>query len=98
MGTGRRPVNPGAKAAFATAAFLACAALAPCAAETGAPLRTPDRVASGAVTESRATWNTAVQRITYLSSADNTPQPMMFYKPQADEPRPLLVGLHSWSE
>ena len=63
----------------------------------GVPLRTPARVASGRVTESRGTWNRAVQRITYLSSADNTRQPMMFYTPPADEPRPLLVGLHSWS-
>jgi poly(3-hydroxybutyrate) depolymerase len=63
-----------------------------------APIRTPKRVASGAVTESRGTWNSVVQKITYVSSADNTRQPMMFYKPQANEPRPLLVGLHSWSE
>jgi dipeptidyl aminopeptidase/acylaminoacyl peptidase len=34
----------------------------------------------------------------YESSADNTRQPMMFYKPNVDEPRPLLVALHSWSE
>ena len=39
-----------------------------------------------------------VQSITYVSPADNTRQPMMFYKPQTDEARPLLVGLHSWSE
>jgi len=55
-------------------------------------------VASGEVTEQGGAWNRVVQRITYLSSADNTRQPMMFYKPQGDEPRPLLVGLHSWSE
>ena len=55
-------------------------------------------MASGEVTESGGTWNTAVQSITYLSAADNTRQPMMFYKPQRNEPRPLLVGLHSWSE
>ena len=61
------------------------------------PLKIPERVASGAVTESRGTWNRAVQSITYQSSADNTSQPMMFYKPQRDEPRPLLVALHSWS-
>lgn len=61
------------------------------------PLITPKRVASGEVTESGGGWNRLVQRITYMSSADNTSQPMMFYKPQGDEPRPLLVGLHSWS-
>ncbi len=61
-------------------------------------IKVPERVASGEVTEKGGGWNKAVQRITYLSSADNTRQPMMFYKPQRDEPRPLLVGLHSWSE
>ena len=65
---------------------------------TVAPLRTPERVASGEVTESRGTWNSMVQQIMYVSSADNTRQPMMFYKPNLDEPRPLLVALHSWSE
>ena len=63
----------------------------------GEPLKIPERVSSGAVTESRGTWNSAVQSITYQSSADGTNQPMMFYKPQRDEPRPLLVALHSWS-
>ena len=62
-----------------------------------APLKTPERVASGEVTESGGTWNKAVQSITYVSSADNSRQPMMFYKPQSDDARPLLVGLHSWS-
>lgn len=38
-----------------------------------------------------------MQSINYLSAADNTNQPMMFYKPQVDTPRPLLVALHSWS-
>lgn len=63
-----------------------------------APLKIPERVASGEVTESGGAWNKVVQSITYVSSADNTRQPMMFYKPQRDEPRPLLVALHSWSE
>ena len=61
-------------------------------------LKVPERVAAGQVTESGGTWNSAVQSITYLSAADNTQQPMMFYSPQRNEPRPLLVGLHSWSE
>lgn len=61
------------------------------------PLKIPERVSSGAVTESGGTWNRAVQSITYKSSADDTSQPMMFYKPQRNEPRPLLVALHSWS-
>lgn len=62
-----------------------------------APLKVPDKVSSGEVTEAGGRWSTAVQNITYLSSADNTRQPMMFYKPQTDESRPLLVALHSWS-
>jgi dipeptidyl aminopeptidase/acylaminoacyl peptidase len=49
------------------------------------------------VTESRGTWSKAVQSINYVTAADNTRQPMMFYKPQRDEARPLLVALHSWS-
>ena len=57
----------------------------------------PERVAAGEVTEQGGPWNRAVQRITYLSTADKTRQPMMFYKPKRDEPRPLLVGLHSSS-
>lgn len=60
-------------------------------------LKIPERVGSGAVTESRGAWNKAVQSINYVSAADNTRQPMMFYKPQVDAPRPLLVALHSWS-
>ena len=39
-----------------------------------------------------------VQQIMYVSSADNKRQPMMFYKPNLNEPRPLVVALHSWSE
>jgi len=60
-------------------------------------LKIPERVASGEVTESGGGWNRAVQSINYPSAADNTSQPMMFYKPQVDAPRPLLVALHSWS-
>ena len=60
-------------------------------------LKVPERVASGAVTESGGAWNKAVQSINYVSAADNTRQPMMFYKPEVDTPRPLLVALHSWS-
>ena len=64
---------------------------------TVAPLRVPESVASGKVTESRGTWNSMVKDIRYESSADNTQQPMMFYKPDLNEPRPLVVALHSWS-
>lgn len=37
-----------------------------------------------------------VKRIEYLSSADNTMQPAMFYSPNVKEKRPLLVALHTW--
>jgi len=38
-----------------------------------------------------------VKAIRYLSAADNTEQPALFYAPAGDKPAPLLVGLHSWS-
>lgn len=63
-----------------------------------AQLKIPERVASGSVTETRGSWDKKVQRITYLTSADNTRQPMMFYKPETGEARPLVVALHSWSD
>ena len=43
-------------------------------------------------------WPDAVHEIKYLSKADNTKQPALFYAPtERGKPRPLLVGLHSWS-
>ena len=42
-------------------------------------------------------WPSAVERITYLSSADNTKQPAMFYATATPKPKPLLVALHTWS-
>ena len=43
-------------------------------------------------------WPKQVQEIKYPSMADNTRQPALFYAPTVrGEPRPLLVGLHSWS-
>src|SRR5688572_21835099 len=57
---------------------------------TVAPLRTPERVAAGNVTESGGAWNSVVQQTMYQSSADDTQQPMMFYKPNLNEPRPLV--------
>jgi dipeptidyl aminopeptidase/acylaminoacyl peptidase len=50
------------------------------------------------VTDTRGTWNRAVQDIRYRSSADDTLQPVLFYKPSTAAPRPLLVALHSWSD
>lgn len=37
-----------------------------------------------------------VQEITYLSAADSTQQPAMYYAPETETPAPLLVGLHTW--
>ena len=43
-------------------------------------------------------WPKEVQEIKYPSKADNTRQPALYYAPAGrDEPRPLLVGLHTWS-
>ena len=43
-------------------------------------------------------WPKEVREIKYPSKADNTRQPALFYAPAGrDEPRPLLVGLHTWS-
>lgn len=37
-----------------------------------------------------------VQKVRYISSADNLKEPALFYAPKTDEPVPLLVGLHTW--
>ena len=43
-------------------------------------------------------WPKEVREIKYRSKADNTRQPALFYAPAVrGEPRPLLVGLHTWS-
>ena len=43
-------------------------------------------------------WPDAIREIKYLSKADNTKQPALFYAAtERGKPRPLLVGLHSWS-
>jgi CubicO group peptidase (beta-lactamase class C family) len=44
-----------------------------------------------------AEWPPEVSEIRYLSEADGSFQPAMFYAPKSDEPVPLLVGLHTWS-
>ncbi|WP_170319765.1 alpha/beta hydrolase family protein [Polyangium spumosum] len=46
-------------------------------------------------------WRSRVPRIEEVeitSSLDGTRQRALFYDPGRDEPRPLLVALHSWSE
>jgi len=42
-------------------------------------------------------WPEGVREIDYLSSADNTRQPALFYAPQTGGKKPLLVALHTWS-
>ncbi len=42
-------------------------------------------------------WPAQVKDIQYLSKADNTQQPAMFFTPDSKEKKPLLVALHSWS-
>jgi dipeptidyl aminopeptidase/acylaminoacyl peptidase len=69
----------------------------PGSASIAATLGKPPSVLSGEVSEDRGRWSPQVQRITYASSADHTSQPAMFYKAGGEEPRPLLVALHSWS-
>lgn len=36
-------------------------------------------------------------KVTYLSEADGTMQPALFQKADGDDPRPLVVALHTWS-
>lgn len=42
-------------------------------------------------------WPAHVTEIAITSSADNSPQPAMYYAPAGDQPVPLLVSLHTWS-
>ncbi len=42
-------------------------------------------------------WPAHVTEIAITSSADNSPQPAMYYAPAGDQPAPLLVSLHTWS-
>ena len=42
-------------------------------------------------------WPTQVSQIKYISSADSTFQPALFYRPQMKKAVPLLVALHTWS-
>ncbi len=42
-------------------------------------------------------WSKDIQDIRYLSKADNTEQPALFYNSGSQKKKPLLVGLHTWS-
>lgn len=51
----------------------------------------------GSCAVAKGEWPSAVKEIRYLSRADNTEQPALFYAPPQRKPQPLLVALHSWS-
>ena len=42
-------------------------------------------------------WPKQVNQIKYISSADSTTQPALFYALKTKKPTPLLVTLHTWS-
>jgi hypothetical protein len=44
-----------------------------------------------------AGWPPEVKVIGYRSDADQTMQPALYYDPVGENPKPLLVALHSWS-
>lgn len=44
----------------------------------------------------KLTWPTEVQKVD-IPVTDNTLQPAMWYAPEDSSPKPLLVGLHTWS-
>jgi len=44
-----------------------------------------------------AGWPKKIREIEYISSADSTAQPALFYAPNTKRPVPLLVALHTWS-
>ena len=41
--------------------------------------------------------NNEMKEIRVISSVDGSEEPSLFYAAQGDQPRPLLVGLHTWS-
>lgn len=42
-------------------------------------------------------WTSSFEKVEIHSSADSTLQPAYFRKAQSDEPKPLIVSLHTWS-
>lgn len=38
-----------------------------------------------------------IKTVRYVSSADDTRQPALYWQPKSDQPVPLLVALHTWS-
>jgi len=45
----------------------------------------------------RAAWPEQVETVTFVSPADATDQKTLLYVPPGDEPVPLLVAFHTWS-
>ena len=37
------------------------------------------------------------REVAFISKLDGTPQPALFWRAEGDEPRPLVVALHTWS-
>lgn len=60
----------------------------------GSAARDPAGAADASPTPS---WPAAVREVWFPSAADGSAQPALFYAPPGDEPRPLLVALHTWS-
>lgn len=42
-------------------------------------------------------WPSGVREVAIRSTYDGSDEPALVYSPSADEPRPLLVALHTWS-
>ena len=72
---------------FFALVFTACAAAVPSQSTPG--------VERAVLTENG--WPEQVNEIHYLTAADSTQQPALFYAPETEKPAPLLVGLHTWS-
>ena len=59
----------------------------------GMGCKTSDRIS-----EEEFAWPEQIREIKYLSKADSTMQPALFYRPEkTNEALPLLVALHTWS-
>jgi dipeptidyl aminopeptidase/acylaminoacyl peptidase len=54
-------------------------------------------ISPGSFAADKDTWPTQVQEIRYLSAADQTEQPALYYDSGSDQKKPLLVALHTWS-
>jgi pimeloyl-ACP methyl ester carboxylesterase len=48
-------------------------------------------------TNELSSWPEEISEISYFCSGDSSLQPALFYRPDTDQPKPLLVALHTWS-